>query len=277
MAEIALTPPEPEVIDELQRRNRFWPALVMAVRVVNAMVLREAITRFGTMRIGYLMAFIEPSLYFIGFIILRSFILDRVPFGESALLFLISGFITVRAFIAISRKMMYAIAANQALMTFPSVTPLAAVFARGAVETFTMCTIIFLFYAFIVWGADTARIEDPVEMTWAAMALFGLAFGIGCFNAVIGMLVQTYRIVYAMITLPLLITSGVFFVPTQLPPEYQEIIAWNPVLHCVEWFRVAIYMDYEPLLSKSYVVGFAVVSLGLGVIACQVFRVRLLD
>ena len=277
MAEISLQPVTAELVEKLRRRQGFGPALLQSLRVIKAMILREAITRFGSSRLGYLLAFIEPTLYFVGFIILRTLILDRVPFGESGIMFLISGFITVRIFISVSRNVMFAIVANQTLMTFPSVTPLSAVFARAAVEIFTMSTILVVFYSFITWDDASTRVHDPVGMTWAALALFGLSAGVGCLNAVLVTLMPSYKLIYTLISLPVLIMSGVFYVPALLPIEAQQIIIWNPVLHCVEWFRAAIYMDYIATLDRSYPTYFGLICGGLGIILSQIFRVRLLD
>jgi len=275
--EISLDPVSAELVERLRKQQRFAPALWKTIRVIKAMVLREAITRFGSSSLGYALAFIEPTLYFVGFIVLRTFILDRVPFGESGIMFLISGFITVRIFISVSRSVMYSIISNQTLMTFPAVSPLSAIFARTTIEVFTMSTILVVFYAFVYFDDSTTKVHDLAEMTWAALALFGLSAGVGCLNAVIVTLVPSYKMVYTLISLPILVTSGVFYVPALLPILAQEVIVWNPVLHCVEWFRTAIYLDYISILDRSYPIYWGLICGGLGIILTQVFRVKLLD
>ncbi|MDX8349442.1 ABC transporter permease [Cognatiyoonia sp. IB215446] len=277
MAELKLQSADANLIRDLQDRQSFWPAFVETLRVTKAMVQREAITRYGSSRLGYLLAFVEPTLYFLAFILLRTFIRDKVPFGESAVLFLISGFITVRVFIMVSRRIMFSITANRTLMVFPSVTPLTAMTARAAIETFTMSTILVVFYFFIIIGSESTRINDLVEITFAALALFVLTIGVGFLNAVIVSLFPSYRMIYSIMSLPLLITSGVFYVPALLPIELANIIAWNPVLHCVEWFRVAIYIDYVATLDKSYPVQLGLICGGIGIIFSRAFRVRILD
>ncbi|MEL7388147.1 MAG: ABC transporter permease [Pseudomonadota bacterium] len=277
MVELKLQDANASLINELKGRQTFQAALAQTLRVTKAMIQREAITRYGSSRLGYLLAFVEPTLYFLAFIFLRSFIRDTVPFGESAVLFLISGFITVRVFVMVSRRIMFSITANRALMVFPSVTPLSAMTARAAIEIFTMSTIIFVFYAFITIGIESTRINDFVEITFAALALFGLSIGVGFLNAIIVSLFPSYRMIYSILSLPLLIASGVFYVPALLPVQLVEIIVWNPVLHCVEWFRAAIYLDYVATLDKSYPIQFGLVCGGIGIIFSRVFGVRILD
>lgn len=277
MAVISLDPVTPELVARLREKQRFGTALFGTLRVIKAMILREAITRYGSSRLGYALAFIEPTLLFTVFILLRTIIKNKIPFGESAVLFLISGFITVRIFVTVSRRIMMSISSNQSLMTFPSVTPLAAMFARAAIEVFTMSTVLTVFYIFVILGSEITGINDLIEMTWAALALFGLSVGVGFLNAVIITMIPSYRMVYSIISLPLLITSGVFYVPALLPIEIREVIEWNPVLHCVEWFRAAIYMDYMATLDRSYPITFGMVCGGTGIILSRVFRIRLLD
>lgn len=277
MVQITLEQPDRLLIERLRSRYRLSVAIREWIRVIRAMVMREAITRFGHSRLGYLIAFIEPIVYFSGFIALRVYLKDRVPFGESAVLFLISGFITVRVFITISRRTMGAIAANQSLMTFPGVTPLDAVFARAAIEILTMGTVLVMFYGFIILSGDAVVAIDWVDFTCAILTLFALGAGVGCMNAVIVVVFPTYRHVYSFISLPLLITSGVFYVPAMLPAQVIEYIQWNPVLHCVEWIRESIYLDYVEVLDRSYPVTFAILALGLGIIMSRIFKVRLLE
>lgn len=102
MAVISLDPVTPELVARLREKQRFGTALFGTLRVIKAMILREAITRYGSSRLGYALAFIEPTLLFTVFILLRTIIKNKIPFGESAVLFLISGFITVRIFVTVS-------------------------------------------------------------------------------------------------------------------------------------------------------------------------------
>ena len=247
-----------------------------AVNAVGALIQREAATRYGGTRFGFLWAFIEPALFFAVFLGLRTLIRDSVPFGESALVFLMSGLITVRASLAIARRPIGVLRGSAALLTFPMVQPIDLVIARIVVEILTMGTVMLVFYALVVGTSDAVRINDFAQFIYAVGALFVLGAGVGAFGAVMCVLVPAYKVFFPLLSFPLLILSGVFYVPALLPPFAIEILSWNPVLHCVEWFREAIYLDYLSVLDRSYPLVFGATALWLGLVMVYVFKARLL-
>ena len=269
---------DPAVVDRLRgRRARWWPALAETANVIGALVLRESATRYGGSRLGYLWAFIEPLIMLTLFLLLRVYLRDRVVFGESALLFIASGFLTVRVFISIGRQMLTSVSGNRALMTFPSIVPLDLVIARFMVEMMTMGTVIAVFYLLVVNVSDVAVINDPIDFTTAVGVLFLLGGGVGALNATIGIVWQGYGRVFGLLSLPLIIASGVFYLPASLSPDALAILSWNPVLHAVEWLREAIYLDYVSVLDRSYPVTFGAVCFGIGMVTLRIFGSRVTE
>ena len=258
---------DPDVVARLRaRRARWWPTIVENVHVIGALVLRESATRYGSSRIGYLWAFIEPMILLTLFLLIRTYLERRIAFGESALLFVASGFLSVRVVIAVARQVIYAISQNRALMTFPSVVPLDLVFARLIVEMLTMGTVIAVFYLLVVNVSDVAVIHDPVDFTLAVAVLFLVGGGVGVLGSAINVVWSTFGRLFGFLSFPLIILSGVFYLPASMSPEAQSALAWNPVLHCVEWLREAIYLDYVSILDRSYPLIFGAICLGLGLV-----------
>jgi capsular polysaccharide transport system permease protein len=60
----------------------------------------------------------------------------------------------------------------------------------------------------------------------------------------------------------------------------EEVLWWmwfNPLFHCVEWFRSAFYEGYDDeLLSRTYIFAFATFWLFLGLLGERGLRGRLL-
>ena len=269
---------DPALLARLRnRRGRWWTAIVESVHVIGALVMRESATRYGGSKLGYLWAFIEPFILLGLFVAIRFFLRDRVMFGESALVFVASGFLTVRVSIAIARQTMSSITSNRQLLTFPNIAPLDAVIARLVTEMLTMGTVIAIFYIMVVNVSDVATIDDPIRFTAAVAVTFLVAGGVGVFNAAIAIVWGSYARVFGFISLPLLIGSGVFYLPATMGPNVRAVLEWNPVLHCVEWFREAIYMDYISVLDRSYPISFGVIMLGTGIVLVRMFGTRVPD
>jgi capsular polysaccharide transport system permease protein len=61
--------------------------------------------------------------------------------------------------------------------------------------------------------------------------------------------------------------TGIFYVPGMMPDWARDALAWNPLLHAIDWFRAGFFENYQPhWLDRSYLVALAILSLlaGLG-------------
>jgi len=246
-------------------------------RVITGLILRETKTRFGKHRLGYVWALIEPAVFILIFAGARTFLRDRVPFGENILLFVIPAMLVLRIFTGISGRMVASISANKALLAYPPVKPPDVIIARFLLEMLTMSVLIVLFFAMMAWIVNTEVILYFDRFLIATGALFLLCAGMGTFNAVFSIIWPAWEKIWGFTGLPLLILSGVFFVPSSMPPKYQHWLSFNPLLNCVEWMRTATYLTYDPLLDKAYPIMFGLVALVIGLSLERIYRYKLLS
>ncbi|MFI0843649.1 ABC transporter permease [Mesorhizobium sp. IMUNJ 23232] len=258
------------------RTPTFSSQIGVAARVVTAMILRETRTRFGRNKFGFIWLLLEPMAYVVFVVAVRSFIENRIPFGQNLLLFILSGILTFRMFSAIASRGLSAITANKALLAYPPVKPIDAIVARLVLETIIMFIIWIIFYSMLSIVSEEKVIINYVKFAEALGALCFLSFGVGTFNAVVATLLPTYERIWGVIRFPLLILSGVFYVPALSPPAMQAVIGWNPILHCVEWIRTAVYLTYDPLLDKTYVFVIGALFLVTGLLLERAYRHRIM-
>lgn len=248
--------------------------LAVTGRVLTAMMLRETKTRFGRSKFGYLWALVEPAAYVAIFVVVRNVSQEHIPFGQDLALFIVSGMLTFRMFSAITTRGLSAITANKALLAYPPVKPLDVIAARLLLEVLTMYVIWLIFLSILSLTAENKIIIDYARFVEAMAGVTFLCVGIGTFNGAICVILPSWERVWSILRLPLLVISGIFYVPVQMPPFMQSIIWWNPVLHCVEWIRTATYMTYEPMLSIPYVLTIGSVTLCLGLILERAYRYK---
>lgn len=249
--------------------------LSLVSRVITALVIRESKTRFGRSRMGLVWVFIEPAAFLTFFLIVRGLIRDGIPFGESRILFLMSGLLVFRYTTAIANRGVTAISANRAMLAYPPIKPFDVILARLVFETIVMLIVVAVFFVGMAATGDTKLIVNHDNFAMAMAAATLLAFGVGFFNAVLATIWPTWERIWSIFKLPLLIMSGILYLPNSLPPILKDILWWNPLLHCVEWMRTATYLTYEPVLSKPYLLSFAMIALvcGLGLERSQRARV----
>ena len=242
-------------------------ALRENARVIAALVVRNAVSRFGDSRIGFVWILLEPALYVSVYVLAHTFLRAKLPFGDNAMLFILAGIFGFRMSRGIARKVEGAISRNHALLTYPLVRPMDTIVAAFLLEATIWLIICGLFIFGLGVALDRTIIAYPQELAGCLLAIFYFAFSCATFNAMVGTLVPRYLMLIGMVNMPLMFISGVFFLPANFPPDLQWYISWNPFLHCVEWFRTATYLDYQPVLDKGYLLsvasGLLVIGLGM--------------
>ena len=116
-----------------------------------------------------------------------------------------------------------------------------------------------------------------VELAYAFGATVLLGLGLGLLNGVIALAFPPWFTGYSLIVITTWTTAGVFFVPDALPNGIRDVVAYQPVLQCVEWTRQAYYEGYGNLvLDRGYVIGFGLVTVFLGLLLERAMRGHLL-
>lgn len=258
---------------QLSAKKNTWATQIEGMgRVITAMILRDIKTRFGRNRFGLVWVFLEPVAFLAGFLAVRLAIETRIPFGQNMALFLLTGVLVFRSFSSIATRSLGALTSNRALLAYPPVKPVDIILARIGLETLIMFVIWLIFFILLVAFSQQKIIVHLDLFAQAAGALVLLSTGVGVLNAVLAALSASWERIWPFVRLPLLFLSGIFYVPILMPPWMQWIISWNPVLHCVEWLRTATYLTYDPLLDKSYVILFGLITLALGLLIERGYR-----
>lgn len=242
-------------------------------RVIAALVLRETRATFGTSQFGYLWAIITPAAS-VGLLVFIFSLIDRQPpFGSSLALFFATGILTLQFFTKLSGTLMNSFGANKALLTYPLIKETDALYARLILVSATYSLIMLIFYsALIILGlADPPAFPARIVAAFFATAAFG--FGFGTTNAVIISLFPSWYHIEMVLTRPLFFLSGIFYIPSLMPPQAIAVLEWNPVLHLIEWFRSGYYPNYESaILDKSYPLELAMILILVGLGGERLYR-----
>jgi capsular polysaccharide transport system permease protein len=252
-------------------------ALVSIGHVIHALMLRNIRTRFFGTGLGFLLALTWPLAH-IGILLTISIGIGRLaPYGDSSAIFFATGLVPYISYLYISRFMMVSVQHTRPLLAFPVVKILDLLFAGAILEVLSSCcSIIVLGIVLTLFDVDITPL-NPAQAAFAfcAAMLLGLAFGV--FNSLLLMAMPIWMTVSSLFNIFLYATSGIFFVPSALPPTLRYYASFNPLLQIIEWMRSAYYDGYgAELLDKKYAVSFAVVLFFLGLVVERVFRGRFL-
>ena len=111
------------------------------------------------------------------------------------------------------------------------------------------------------------------EQEWSARApmMLGLtalfSLGLGTMNCFLFMRFPVWERAWSILSRPLFLMSGVFFLYDMMPAKAQEFLWYNPLLHCVSMLRHGIYPTYEAsYVSQLYVYSTSIILLFFGLL-----------
>jgi capsular polysaccharide transport system permease protein len=95
-----------------------------------------------------------------------------------------------------------------------------------------------------------------------------LGAGLGLINLVIARFAPAWPMIIRIAMRGMLLLSGVIHIPDFFSPGVRAWLAWNPILHGIDWFRLGIYGRYPILLlDQFYLMKCAVILLFIGLVA----------
>lgn len=244
-------------------------------RIIGALVLRETRATFGTSQIGYLWAIITPTAGTALLVAIFTAAGRHPPYGSSFALFFGTGMFLLSFFNKLSDSLMTALDANRALLVYPLVTPTDIFYSRAALIGATYILIMGIYFSGLIAAGLASAPAHPLDIMAAFFVTLSLGFGIGVFNAVIFSMFESWKQIEKVITRPLMFLSGVFYIPSAMPPNVIDYLKWNPVLHLIEWFRTGYYDNYESfVLDRNYVIFVALAFVLIGLSGERLIRKR---
>lgn len=249
-------------------------ALRIHGRVILALMLREARTRYGRRQAGYLWALVEPILHISFFLVLKFFIRGRgVPLGDSAAVFLATGFATFLGFRNVMKRTQGGYKSNEALLSFPIVKIMDVFLSRALLELATWIVVTILLLGPLILIGYGEFPHHLLLLIGAIAALFAIGFGFGTVLGVVSEFVPAIGSFVRYLLRILYVTSAVFYLPDPMPPLVRDIIVWNPVLHGITLFRVGFYPGYEShMLDVRYLFSWAVGCILLALVTEKIAR-----
>ena len=268
------SPPQPPLLPPAEGSNR----RLAGARVVVALVLREMSTRYGRTPGGYLWGIIEPLAAIMVLSVAFSLVMRTPSLGTSFLLFYSTGYLPFNLYQTLSMTISKAITFSKPLLKYPAVTWVDAITARFLLNSLTGILITVLLLGGILAVIDNRTVLDfPRIVSGMGLAMF-LGLSIGVLNCALSGLYPLWEMVWAIITRPLFLASGVIFLYDTMPPLARDILWYNPLIHVIGRMRTGFYPTYTaPYINEVYVLSVALICLVLGLILLGRFHRDILN
>jgi capsular polysaccharide transport system permease protein len=187
-----------------------------------------------------------------------------------------TGLIPYHIFIHTSTSMMHGVTSNGSLLQLPPVKPFDVILARGFLEFATdIAVAVILLLGFAAIGIP-AMPDNLWSVSIALVATAVLGCGVGFVNGVVQTMFRSWDKLWNNATRLLYFFSGIFYVPGMMPDWARDILAWNPLLHAIDWVRAGFFSTYQPhWLDRGYLLFAGAMVLLIGLLLERGFRYRL--
>jgi capsular polysaccharide transport system permease protein len=238
--------------------------LKVQARALNALMIRELMTRYGRGNIGFLWLIVEPMILCAGVIGLRWMIQSHQEHGVPLVAMLLSGYMPLTLWRHLTNRGIFLLRRNMGMLYHRNITMLDT-FAMTMSLEFLGCTFAYIvnYAALLLVGAvDPIQNYGLVIGGWYLMGI--LALGV---TSAIAVLTEKYEATERFIgplqylILPI---SGFFFMVDWLPEAIQRLAWYIPMIHCFELTRDGFFGDAVPThYTVAYPIIVAVVLLGI--------------
>jgi capsular polysaccharide transport system permease protein len=215
------------------------------LNVINAILLRDIRVRAGKFYTGYLVIFLMPFLH-LGVVLTFFVLADRIPpVGTQPVIFFGLSILPFVVFLYPSRQIVVGLTSNRPLLYFPRVRIVDVIIARGLLETANGIAVsaFVCFVLFVIAGEFSPR--DPFGIVCSILLTLYLGCAWGFANALVTHVFHFWNYGFNILFPLIWILSGIIFNPHALSSPYKEYLAFNPLLHCIEFIRYSYYYGYQ--------------------------------
>ncbi|WP_149766945.1 ABC transporter permease [Paracoccus thiocyanatus] len=247
-------------------------------RTVMALMLREMATTYGRSAGGYIWAVLEPVLGVALLSVLFSMALRNPGLGSNFPLFYATGYLPFAMFNDLANKTATSIRFSRPFLAYPSVTFIDALIARVVLNVLTHIAVIAIVFGgiFIIFQLPGPVAMAPVFEALLLVALLGT--GVGTLNCYLMTTFPIWERVWQILTRPLFLISGIFFLYDMMPPKAQDLLWYNPLIHCTGLMRRGFYPTYEAsYINQGYVIAISLILLLAGLALLERNHKKLLE
>ncbi len=249
-----------------------------AARSIGALILREMSATYGRSVGGYAWAVLQPvgvlAVLTIGF----SLLVRSPPLGTTFVLFYATGFLPFQMYANLQSISEGALRYSRALLSYPRVAWIDAVIARAALAALTGAAVfvIIIIGIFAVFHPRTAIEIGPILTGFAICILVGL--GVGMTNCWLIARYPVWQQLWSIVSRPLFLASGLFYIYEDLSRGAQEVLWWNPLFHATSIVRSGFYPTYDAAwASPAYALGWGMTTTALGLALLRVGHAEVLE
>ncbi|QYF86451.1 ABC transporter permease [Brevundimonas sp. PAMC22021] len=236
-------------------------------RILEALMMREVVTRFGREGLGFLWLVGEPLLFCLGVLVMWSIIKPEYEHGVRLGPFIVTGYMSL---LLLRHQISYsqgAIQGNIGLLFHKQISILHIMLSRNILE-FMGATAAFIIVYFVLMVLGQVSWPENILLVYAGWLILAV-FSVGLANVMAALAIrwEVMERIVPLLTYMLIPLSGAFFMVAWLPERVQEIYLLVPIPHAIEMIRAGVFGPFvETHYNATYVLAWSGVLNFLGLI-----------
>lgn len=252
------------------RPMSFIASVQLQFRIISALVIREALAKYGHENLGFFWVLFEPLLLAFCVIAMWSFGAHGRAHDVGLVLFILTGYCAITLWRHIISRSMLALRARSGLFYHANVTFLHVLLSMALLETLGIFAAFVVAYIPLATFGQVYMIRDPLLAVSGWLFLGWFSFAAALVLAALGEMYESVeKLVQPLmyVTIPL---TGTFTLVDWLPERAQIFMSYSPLVNCVEMFRAAFFpedvrMVYDPVYLAACC--FVLTAIGLPLMA----------
>lgn len=246
--------------------NPLFSSLLVQMRVISALIIREGSARFGHDNLGFFWILVEP-LILAGMVMILWAVTNHGHTEQVGIvLFVLTGYCGLTLWRHIVGRSAKLIRQRAALLFHVNVKPIDLILATGILETMGIFAAFVCAYVPLVYFELVHPPHDLLLVAggWLFLSWFSIAFGL-ILSALTEMSEPIERLIspFMYVTIPL---TGVFSLIDWLPPAAQRLLEYSPIATSIEMFRAGTFPeDVITHYSVPYLVCVCILMTAIGI------------
>lgn len=253
-----------------EAKTSYFRALAIQMRVIGALMIREALGRFGHENLGFFWIIGEPIVMTCGVMIMWTVAgIEKGHDGIGIIPFALSGYSLLTMWRHISGHSANALRHSAALLFHRNIRLLDVLIASAVLQSVGGLSAFFITYLVFNTLGYIDTLEDPLLVVSAWLLFTWFAFGFSLIVAGLTEMIEPLAHFIPPILYVSLPFTGAFYMIHWMPASIQGILWWSPLVQFFEMFRAGMFGSRVPTeWSVPYLMiwGVALTSIGLPVV-----------
>ncbi len=239
--------------------------IVLRIRVINALLIRELMARFGHSNIGFLWQVLEPLVLTLGVVVSWSLIYGERNHGVRVVPLVLTGYTFLSLWRHMTTRLTNSFRQASGLLFHRMVKPIDILIARGVLESVGTLMAFFAAYIPLVLLGIVEPVSDYLVLLGAWTLMCFLSFGVALIITGITHVSEAIERFVQPVMYLILPLTGVFYMVYWLPPAARQFVVLSPLVQACEMYRAGMFGNTLPTYwNPSYILlwGIALNALG---------------